>query len=183
MQLPIFLYGQQVLRKATEDITSDFPNITELVANMYETMIQADGVGLAAPQVGLSIRLFVIDLSPMGEDDPIYKDYRKAFINPQILEFSEETCSIEEGCLSLPDIHENVTRSSWVRIRYQDEQFKEHEDVFEDYAARVVQHEYDHLEGKVFTDRITPIRRQLIKSKLTNILKGKARPSYKVKSL
>jgi peptide deformylase len=183
MQLPIYLYGQQVLRKGTEEITPDYPGLSELVSNMYETMAQADGVGLAAPQVGLPIRLFVIDLTPLGEDDPQYKDYRKTFINPEILTFSEETCSFEEGCLSLPDIHENVIRSSSITIRYQDEKFKLQEETFSDYPARVIQHEYDHLLGKVFTDRITNIRRQLIKSKLTAILKGKSKPSYKVKSI
>jgi len=181
MQLPIYLYGQQVLRKETENITPEYPGLSDLIANMYETMTKADGVGLAAPQVGLSIRLFVIDLSPLGEDDPKYKDYKKTFINPQIVEFSQETCAIEEGCLSLPDIHESVTRSVSIRIRYQDEQFVQHEDSFSDYEARVIQHEYDHLEGKVFTDRISPIRKQLIKSKLTSIFKGKVRPFYKFK--
>ncbi len=183
MQLPIYLYGQQVLRKATENISQDYPDLDVLIANMYETMTKADGVGLAAPQIGLPIRLFVIDLSPLGEDDPAFKDYRKAFINPEIVDFSQETCAIEEGCLSLPDIHETVVRSSSITINYLDEHFVEHEEVFADYPARVIQHEYDHLEGKVFTDRISPIRKQLIKSKLTGILKGKARPSYKVKSL
>jgi peptide deformylase len=183
MQLPIYLYGQQILRNATEDITPEYPALPELIANMFETMLKADGVGLAAPQVGLSIRLFVIDLSALGEDDPKYKDYKKTFINPEIVTFSEETCSIEEGCLSLPDIHENVSRSVSIRINYLDEHFVEHEEDFDGYVARVIQHEYDHLEGHVFTDRITPIRRQLIKSRLTTILKGKSRPSYKVKSL
>ena len=183
MQLPIYLYGQQALRKATTDISAEYPGLLELIANMYETMTKADGVGLAAPQVGLSIRLFVIDLSALGEDDEQYRDYRKTFINPEILEFSEETCSYEEGCLSLPDIHENVVRSTDIKIRYRDEQFVEHVDTFNEFAARVIQHEYDHLEGKVFTDRIAAIRRQLIKSKLTNILKGKSKPFYKVKSL
>ena len=175
MQLPIYLYGQQALRKATEEITPGYPRLEELVANMYETMTKADGVGLAAPQVGLSIRLFVIDLSPLGEDDPIYVDYKKTFINPKIVEFSQEMCTMEEGCLSLPDIHENVSRSKTIRIRYQDEQFVQHEEDFEGYVARVIQHEYDHLECKVFTDRISPIRKQLIKSKLTSILKGKSK--------
>ena len=183
MQLPIYLYGQQALRKETNDISPDYPRLLDLIANMYETMSKADGVGLAAPQVGLSIRLFVIDLSALGEDDEQYKDYKKSFINPEIIEFSEETCSYEEGCLSLPDIHENVIRSANIKIRYQDEKFLEHVETFNEFAARVIQHEYDHLEGKVFTDRITAIRRQLIKSKLTGILKGKSKPFYKVKSV
>jgi peptide deformylase len=183
MQLPIYLYGQQVLRKETIDITSDYPALPALIANMYDTLTNAEGVGLAAPQIGLSIRLFIIDLSPLGEDDPTYKNYKKTFINPRIVNFSRETCSMEEGCLSLPDIHENVVRSKKIRISYLDEQFVQHEEDFEDYSARVIQHEYDHLEGKVFTDRITPIRRQLIKSKLAFILKGRIRPFYKIKNL
>jgi len=183
MQLPIYLYGQQALRKETIDIDADYPGLSDLIANMYETMNKADGVGLAAPQVGLSIRLFVIDLSALGEDDEQYKDFKKTFINPEIMEFSEETCSYEEGCLSLPDIHENVVRSTDIKIRYRDERFVEHLDTFNEFAARVIQHEYDHLEGKVFTDRIAAIRRQLLKSKLTAILKGKSKPFYKVKSL
>lgn len=183
MQLPIYLYGQQALRKETTQISADYPGLSDLIANMYETMNKADGVGLAAPQVGLSIRLFVIDLSALGEDDEQYKDYKKTFINPEIIVFSEGTCSYEEGCLSLPDIHENVVRSTEIKIHYQDERFVEHLDTFDAFAARVIQHEYDHLEGKVFTDRIAAIRRQLLKSKLTGILKGKSKPFYKVKSL
>jgi len=183
MQLPIYLYGQQALRKETTEISADYPGLSDLIANMYETMTKADGVGLAAPQIGLSIRLFVIDLSALGEEEEQYKEYKKTFINPEIIDFSEETCSYEEGCLSLPDIHENVIRSTDIKIRYRDEQFVEHVEVFNEFAARVIQHEYDHLEGKVFTDRITAIRRQLIKSKLTGILKGKSKPFYKVKSL
>jgi len=179
MQLPIFLYGHPVLRKATETITRDYPGLPEMLANMFETMKQAEGVGLAAPQIGLSIRLFVVDLTLMAEDNEKYAYYRKAFINPEIIEFSDDTCIMEEGCLSVPDIHENVTRSVRIRIRYQDEDFVEHDEVVEDYEARVIQHEYDHLEGKIFTDRISPIRKQLVKSKLTNIVKGKTLPQYK----
>jgi len=181
MQLPIYLYGQSVLRKETEDIKPDYPGFKELIANMFETLDKADGVGLAAPQVGLSIRLFIVDLTTLANDDDKYVNYKKAFVNPQILDYSEETCSMEEGCLSVPDIHENVVRSCKVRIRYQDEEFRVHEETFSDYEARVIQHEYDHLEAKIFTDRISPIRRQLIKSKLTNILKGRTRPYYKYK--
>lgn len=179
MQLPIYLYGQSILRKETEDTPQDYPGLSELINNMYETMAKADGVGLAAPQVGLSIRLFVIDLSSLAEEDPKYKNYKKTFINPSITEYSKETCIMEEGCLSLPDIHENVTRSKKVRIQYHDENFVMHDEYFEEYEARVIQHEYDHLEEKVFTDLISPIRRQLVKSKLTAIAKGKVRPYYK----
>jgi len=178
MQLPIYLYGNQVLRKTAQPITADYPGLNDLVANMFETMANADGVGLAAPQVGFSIRLFVIDLTPMADDDASYANYKKTFINPEILTFSDDTCSLEEGCLSVPDIHENVTRSNSIRIRYQDEHFVSHEETYVGYEARVLQHEYDHLEGKVFTDRVSPIRRQLIKSKLIGIAKGKTIPRY-----
>lgn len=183
MQLPIYLYGQNVLRKATKEVTSDFQDLNVLIANMFETMSKAEGVGLAAPQVGHSIKLFVIDLTPLAAEDPLYENYKKVFINPEITEFSEETCTMEEGCLSVPDIHENVIRSYKIKIKYQDENLINQEDIFEDYEARVIQHEYDHLEGKIFTDRISPIRKQLIKSKLTSIVKGKTQPGYKYRSL
>jgi peptide deformylase len=124
MQLPIYLYGQQVLRKATEVVTPEYPGLSALLSNMFETMTNADGVGLAAPQVGLSLRLFVIDLTPMADENEKYTGYKKVFINPEILSFSEETCSMEEGCLSVPDIHESVTRSNSIKVRYQDENFR-----------------------------------------------------------
>ncbi len=181
MQLPIYLYGQPVLRNETEDIAADYPKLSELLDNMYETLLKADGVGLAAPQVGLGIRLFVIDLRPLADEDPAFKDYTKTFINPEILEFSEEKESMEEGCLSIPGIHESVSRSTRIRIAYQDEKFEEHDEWFEGFPARVIQHEYDHLEGHVFTDRITPIRKQLVKAKLLNIVKGRVYCDYKVK--
>lgn len=181
MQLPIYLYGQQVLRKETEDIDSNYPELRTLLDNMYETLVKAEGVGLAAPQVGLPVRLFIVDLRPLAEDDPAYKDYTKTFINPEILEFSEEKETMEEGCLSIPGIHENVSRSKKVLVNYLDENFEEHEEWFDGFKARVIQHEYDHLEGHVFTDRISPIRKQLVKSKLTNILKGRVYCDYKVK--
>jgi len=179
MQLPIYLYGQSVLRKATGMVPAGYTGLAELLSNMFETMSKAEGVGLAAPQIGLSLRLFVIDLTPMAEENEKYATYKKVFINPEILEFSEKTCTMEEGCLSVPDIHENVIRSYNIRIRYQDEQFNTLEEEFEDYEARVIQHEYDHLEGRIFTDRISPIRKQLIKSKLVSIVKGKTQPRYK----
>lgn len=178
MQLPIFLYGNQVLRKATQTVTPEYPGLNDLITNMYETMVKADGVGLAAPQVGLSIRLFVIDLSSLADEDEKYLNYKRVFINPEIVSFSEDTCTMEEGCLSVPDIHENVVRSNSIRIKYQDENFQDHDETIEGFEARVIQHEYDHLEGKLFTDRVSPIRRQLIKSKLTGIVKGKTVPRY-----
>lgn len=181
MILPVYTYGNAVLRKESKEITSDYPELRTLVDNMYETMYHADGVGLAAPQIGLDIRLLVIDLAPFKAEDPELGSFKVTMVNPQMLEMSEETVMGEEGCLSLPGIHESVPRARRIKITYQDLDFNEHTEVFEDYKARVVQHEYDHLEGKVFTDRINPLRRQLLKGKLTNIVKGKAHADYKIK--
>lgn len=181
MILPIYTYGNAVLRKLAEPITPDYPALNDLISNMFETMYKAEGVGLAAPQVGLPIRLLVIDLVPFIEEDPELGAFKVAMINPTILERSEKEVSAEEGCLSIPGIHENVMRAEKIKIQYFDTDFNEHIDEFEGYKARVVQHEYDHLEGHLFTDRVTPIRRQLLKSRLTNIVKGKTNCSYKVK--
>lgn len=181
MILPIYTYGNAVLRKHTENITPEYPELKTLINNMFETMYHADGVGLAAPQVGLAIRLLVIDLEPFKEDDPELGAFKVVMINPEIIERSVEEVAGEEGCLSIPGIHETVLRAEKIKIKYLDTDFKEHIEEFEDYKARVVQHEYDHLEGHLFTDRVTPIRRQLLKSRLTNIIKGKASCSYKVK--
>ena len=181
MILPVYTYGNAVLRKESKEITADYPELRTLVDNMYETMYHADGVGLAAPQIGLDIRLLVIDLAPFKAEDPELGSFKVTMVNPQMLEMSEETVMGEEGCLSLPGIHESVSRARRIKITYQDLDFNEHTEVFEDYKARVVQHEYDHLEGKVFTDRINPLRRQLLKGKLTNIVKGKAHADYKIK--
>ena len=181
MILPIYLLGQPVLRKETENITADYPNLAELIDNMFQTMHNSDGIGLAAPQIGLAIRLFVIDATPMQEDFPEIETAKKVFINPEIIDHSEETITYEEGCLSVPGIHEKVTRPSEVTVHYFDENFVEHTDKFTGFFARIVQHEYDHLEGHVFTDRVSPLRRQMISSKLQNIQKGKARCSYKTK--
>lgn len=181
MILPIYLYGQPVLRKETEEIPADYPELKTLIDNMYETLVKSEGVGLAAPQIGLAIRLFIVDLRPMAEDEPKYKDFTKTFINPEILEYAKETDTCEEGCLSIPGIHESVTRSTKVLVNYLDENFEEHEEWFNGFLARVIQHEYDHLEQKVFTDRINPIRKQLIKSKLSNVIKGRVYCDYKTK--
>lgn len=181
MILPIYLYGQPVLRRETEEIDKDYPEIKQLVADMFETLTQADGCGLAAPQIGKSIRLFVVDGSELGEDYPDCVNFKKAFINPEIIEESEETAVYSEGCLSLPGISENVTRPKTIVIRYQDEDFNEHEETYTGFQARIIEHEYDHLEGNVFTDRISPIRRQFVKGKLSNIAKGKTTARYKTK--
>ncbi|MDR0748996.1 MAG: peptide deformylase [Tannerellaceae bacterium] len=183
MILSIYLYGQQVLRKEAEEVPEDYPQLKELVANMFETMYHADGVGLAAPQVGLSLRMFVVDGDVMADDFPECKGFKRAMINPSIIERSEEETSLEEGCLSLPGIHEKVFRPSKIRIRYMDENLVEHEEAIEGFAARIVQHEYEHLEGHVFIDNISGIRRQLNKSKLSNIIKGTANCSYRTKAV
>lgn len=183
MTLPIYLYGQPVLRKVAEDIDKDYPALKELVANMFETMYKSDGVGLAAPQIGLSIRIIVIDGGAMAEDFPECKGFKRALINPQIIERTGDEVGIEEGCLSLPGIHEKVSRPTKVKIKYMDTDFVEHEEEIEGFAARIVQHEYDHLEGKMFIDHISAIRKQLIKAKLNNILKGNVRCSYRAKAV
>lgn len=180
MILPIYLYGQPVLRKEAEEIENT-PELKQFIADMYETLTQAEGCGLAAPQVGKPWRLFVIDGTELAEDYPECADFKRAFINPEVLEDSEETCSYSEGCLSLPGISENVVRPESVKMRYLDEDFKEHEETFTGFQARIVQHEYDHLEGHVFTDRISPIRKTFVRNKLLSIAKGKTGARYKYK--
>ncbi|WP_300909931.1 peptide deformylase [uncultured Bacteroides sp.] len=183
MILPIYVYGQPVLRKVAEDITPDYPGLKELIVNMFETMDHAEGVGLAAPQIGLPIRVVVITLDVLSEEYPEYKGYRKAFINPHILEVSGEEVSMEEGCLSLPGVHESVKRGNKIRVKYLDENMQEHDEIVEGYLARVMQHEFDHLEGKMFIDHLSPLRRQMVKGKLNAMLKGKAHCTYKVKTV
>ncbi len=182
MILPIYTYGTAVLRKVAEPITKDYPQLKELIQNMFETMYHADGVGLAAPQVGLPIRVIVIDLVAFKEDDPELGSFTIAMINPTMLEFGDEMVTLEEGCLSIPGIHETVSRSERIKIKYFDADFNEYIEEFDGFKARVIQHEYDHLEGNLFTDKVSPIRRQLLKSKLTNIVKGKTSTGYKVKT-
>ncbi len=181
MILPIYLYGQPALRKETDEIQKGEMDIKQLIADMQETLTQAEGCGLAAPQVGLSKRMFIVDGSELGEDYPDCADFKQVFINPEITEESEETSTYSEGCLSLPGISENVIRPKTITIRYQDADFKWHEDTYTDFKARIVLHEYDHLEGHVFTDRISPIRKQFVRRKLTDIAKGKTVARYKYK--
>lgn len=181
MILPMYLYGQSVLRKVAEPIEKDYPELQTLIDNMFETMYKSEGVGLAAPQIGLGIRVVVIDASPMADEEPSLANSKMALINPHIESFEGENVSMEEGCLSLPGIHESVTRKNTIHITYMDENFVHHDEVISGYLARVIQHEYDHLEGHVFTDRISPIRRQLITNKLQNIAKGKVNCNYKTK--
>jgi len=187
MKLPIVAYGDPVLRKKTEEIDEDYPNLKELIDNMFETMYGARGVGLAAPQIGLPIRLFVIDASPFAEDDedepgdPMLKDFKKVFINPIIVKEAGDKWGFNEGCLSIPDISEEVMRPPHVLINYLDENFDEHEVELTGLAARIVQHEYDHIEGKLFIDKLSPLKKAMLKGKLDSISKGQVKVSYKMK--
>ncbi|MBR5842596.1 MAG: peptide deformylase [Bacteroidaceae bacterium] len=181
MILPIYTYGQPVLRKEAEDIDANYPELKQLIENMFETNERADGVGLAAPQIGLPIRVVIVDLRPLAEDMPEYADFKRAYINGYIVEEEGETILMDEGCLSLPGIHEKVPRAERVRIEYLDENFVEHDEWVDGFLARVIQHEFDHLDGKVFTDRISPLRRQMNKGKFNALLTGKVRCDYKVK--
>lgn len=181
MILPIYTYGQPVLKQIAQDITAEYPELTKLIADMYETLDDADGVGLAAPQIGLPIRVVVIDLDVLSDDYQEYKGFRKAYINAHIVEFGEEQVVMEEGCLSLPGIHENVKRSTKIKVRYMDENFQPHEEIAEGYLARVMQHEFDHLDGHVFVEHISPMRKQMVKGKLKALIEGRVRCDYKVK--
>ncbi len=184
MILPIYIYGQPVLRKVSEDITADYPKLKELIADMFETLTASEGVGLAAPQIGLNIRLSVLDLDVLKDDFPEYAGFRKAYINPHIIEYDDsEVETLEEGCLSLPRIRENVKRAKRILVKYADEDFNEHEEWVDGYLARVMQHEFDHLDAKMFIDRVSPLRRQLIKGKLKALLQGRYRCSYRTKAL
>ena len=185
MILPIYIYGQPVLRKQAVDIDKDFEGLPSLLDNMFETLTESDGIGLAAPQIGKDIRVVVIDLDVLSEDLPEYKGFKKAFINAHILEYDEESPkeTMEEGCLSLPGIHESVTRPTRIHVKYMDTAFNEHDEWVEGYLARVMQHEFDHLEGKMFIDRISPLRKQLIRNKLKSILDGRYRCSYRTKAM
>ncbi len=182
MILPIYTYGQPVLRKVAEDIDENYPNLKGLIQDMYETLEHSEGIGLAAPQIGLDIRLVVINLDIISDDLPEYKGYIKTFINPHILEYDDTNTELmEEGCLSVPGIHESVRRPTRIHVKYQDENFEEHEEWVEGYLARVMQHEFDHLEGTMFIDRLSMLRKQMIKGKLNSLLKGNFRCSYKIK--
>jgi len=188
MILSIVGYGDPVLRKKGVEIPQDYPELKELVANMYETMYKAFGVGLAAPQVGLAIRLFVIDTRPFSEDEDLSKEeqvqlagFKKTFINATILKEEGEEWGFNEGCLSIPEVREDVYRHERITIEYYDEDFNKHTDVYDGLIARVIQHEYDHIEGILFTDKISSLKKRLIQKKLQNIMEGKTRPDYKMK--
>lgn len=181
MIYPVNVYGDPILRKIAKPIEQDFENLNEFLENMWETMYHSDGVGLAAPQIGKSIRVFVIDASTAAEEEPELADFKKVFINPQILELNGEEWTMNEGCLSLPEIREDVSRPEKVKIKYLDENFEEHIEEYGGFAARVIQHEYDHLEGKMFIDYLTPLKKRLLKSKLVAISKGKIETSYRIR--
>ena len=182
MVLPIYTLGQPVLRKVAEEITPQDADIQQLVADMFDTLDRSSGIGLAAPQVGQSVRVVVIDLNPIKDDYPEYDGYRHVFFNPYIEEYDKTTQeSMDEGCLSLPGMSEKVKRPTRIRVTYQDEQFAEHDEWVDGYLARVMQHEFDHLDGKVYTDHIVGLRKQMLKGKINNILKGRFSCDYKVK--
>ncbi len=181
MIYPIVVYGSPLLRRVSKEIEKGDPDLSKLVDDMFETMYVSDGVGLAAPQIGKSIRIFVIDATAMAEDDPSLEGFKKVFINPEIIEESGDKWTFTEGCLSLPNIREDVVRQGHIRIRYFDEHFKEHDEVYDGIKARIMQHEYDHLEGVLFVDKVAPLKRKLLKGRLNDIAKGKSNVAYKTK--
>ncbi|NRR91867.1 peptide deformylase [Winogradskyella undariae] len=188
MILPIVAYGDAVLKKEAKEIDKDYPKVHGLIENMYETMYGAYGVGLAAPQIGLAIRLFVIDASPFADDEDLsekeseqMKNFKKTFINAQILEEEGDEWAFNEGCLSIPDVREDVFRKPKIKIQYQDENFETHVEEYDGLIARVIQHEYDHIEGILFTDKLSSFKKRLIKGKLTNISKGKIKIDYRMR--
>lgn len=181
MILPIYAYGQAVLKKMAEDISEDYPELDTLIANMWETMYNAEGVGLAAPQIGLSIRLFLVDTEQVKREEGEPEGIKRVFINAHKVEESGKPWPYEEGCLSIPDVRGDVERPAQLRLRYLDEHFQPHEEVFTGFNARVIQHEYDHIDGVLFTEHLKPIKRRLVRRKLDNIKKGKVDVEYKMK--
>lgn len=188
MILPIVAYGDPVLKKKGKEITKDYPKLNELLDNMFETMYNAMGVGLAAPQIGLPIRLFLVDTSPFAEDESLseaeqqdLKDFKRVFINAEILEEKGEEWAFNEGCLSIPDVREDVFRHPEITVAYYDENFNKHTETFDGLIARVIQHEYDHIEGVLFTDKLSSFKKRLIKGRLSNISKGKISVDYRMR--
>ena len=188
MILPILAYGNPVLKKKAKNISNDFIKLNEFIENMWETMNNANGVGLAAPQVGLSFRVFIVDTSPFADSESMNKDefelvssFKKVFINPVIINETGNKWDFNEGCLSIPEVRADVKRPETILIKYFDEEFNQHQHSFNGIIARVVQHEYDHIEGVLFTDKISPLKRKLLKSKLIDISKGKIKTDYKMK--
>jgi peptide deformylase len=188
MILPIVAYGSNVLKTKAVNITPDFPDLETLIENMWETMYNANGVGIAAPQIGISIRLFVVDASPFSNDDEIsddeistLKNFKKVFINPELIEETGGEWDFTEGCLSIPNIREDISRREMITIRYYDESFEEIELTLKGLAARIVQHEYDHIEGVLFIDKLSSLKKKLLKGKLNDISKGKIKTEYKMR--
>lgn len=187
MILPIRAFGDPVLRKVGKNIDKDYPQLAELIENMFETMEAAHGIGLAAPQIGLDIRLFVVDIRPLAEDEDYtdiaeeLKDFKKVFINAKILEETGSEWKFNEGCLSIPEVREDVKRKETITIEYYDENFVKHTETFSDIRARVIQHEYDHIEGILFTDYLSPLKKKIVKGKLAKIANGEVSVSYKMR--
>lgn len=188
MVLPILAFGDPVLRKKGQPIDREYPELDQLIANMWETMYAAHGVGLAAPQIGLDIRVFLVDASPFADDEDlsdeereVLKDFKRVFINAQILEESGDKWNFNEGCLSIPDVREDVKRLDTITIQYMDEDFRQHTETFGGLLARVIQHEYDHIEGILFTDHLSSLKKRLLKTRLANISKGNIRVDYKMR--
>ncbi len=188
MILPIVAYGDPVLRKISTEIDKTYEGLDSLISNMWETMYNASGVGLAAPQIGLAIRLFLVDTTPFADDEELSEEerkqldgFKKVFINAKILEETGDSWAFNEGCLSIPDIREDITRLDTITIRYQDENFVEHTETFDGLLARVIQHEYDHIEGILFTDKVSSLKKRLLKGKLSNISKGKIQVDYRMR--
>lgn len=188
MIIPIVAYGDPVLKKVAIEIDKDYPELDALISNMFETMYGAYGVGLAAPQIGLSIRLFIVDTSPFAEDEVLseeertkLKDFKKVFINPRITVEQGEEWAFNEGCLSIPDVREDVFRKPTITLTYQDENFDEYTETYDGLIARVIQHEYDHVEGVLFTDKLSSLKKRLIKGKLNSISQGKIKVDYRMK--
>lgn len=187
MVLPIIAYGDPVLKKKAQDITKDYPELDKLLQNMFDTMHNAKGVGLAAPQIGLSVRIFIVDASPYAEDQEDEKkqkeleEFKKIFINPVIVKEEGTAWKFNEGCLSIPGIREDVERKPDIRIKYLDENFEAHDEKYDGIRARIIQHEYDHIEGILFVDKINPLRKRLLKRKLTDLTKGIVDVNYRMK--
>ena len=181
MIYPITVYGDPILRKVTSEIDQNYIGLEKLITDMFETMHNAEGVGLAAPQIGLSLRVFVVDLSLLGEEKHLPKDFKKVFINPYIIEKEGDKVLMDEGCLSLPGLREDVLRFDTIRIKYFDEKWQEYDEVYSGYTARVLQHEYDHLDGILFVDYCSPLKKRLLKGKLSDISKGQVTTTYRIK--
>lgn len=180
MLLPILIYGHPTLRKVSEDISADYPGLEKFIQDLWQTMDESDGVGLAAPQVGKNIRIFVVDAGAFTDVDPDCAGFRKAFVNAHIIERSGEEVSRNEGCLSIPGIHEDVRRKDKIRIAYRDENGEQREEEYEGIKAWIIQHEYDHLEGVLFTDHLSPLKKRILRNKLNNISLGKFKAAYRV---